>query len=301
MKRYQKLLVPLGMGEDDAGAIAWAGQVTRLAGSTEVLFIHVDQMPDIPNQAKEKYPWLMEPLDEKMREKMEADVRASWNGREETTLRFEVEKIGNEVMAVLGAILTQGTDLVIIGREAFGGDMAVRLARKAPCSVMSVPPNSFGSLRRIAVPTDFSDYSKGAMDVALAFAEAEGLDSVDSIHVYNTGRFSHRVTIPDSELREMAESSAMEQHNAYIEGIDSRGITLNAVNTLHPSVSVGILGTVRGLGSDLLVTGCRGRDTVTAWLLGGNAEYFLRNAPVPVIAVKAKGTGQKLLEALLNE
>ena len=301
MQRFKKLKVPLSLREGDTDVIHWAGIVSRLAGSEEVEFMHMVEAPEIPQSAKEKYPWLLEPLDGMVQKQMEALIQEAWNGDQGTKVKCTVEQHGNVVMSLLSSILRQGTDLVVVGRGDFGGDLAVRLARKAPCSVMSVPPGTATKLERISVPTDFSEYSEKALDVGLAFGEAAGLKSIDSLHVYNTGKFSHRVTLPESELKSMALQFSEEKHAQYLKALDLRGLTVNPCNVFHPVISNGILRAVRDLGSDLVVTGCRGRDTVTSWLLGGNAEYLLKNAPIPVVAAKPKGTGQKLLEALLNE
>lgn len=301
MHRYKRLKVPLSLKGGDQKVIHWAGIVTQLAESAEVEFMHMVEAPEIPQSAKEKYPWLLQPLDGMVQKQMEALVEENWNGHKDTRVNCTVEQHGNFTMSVLTKILNGDTDLVVVGREGFGGDLAVRLARKAPCSVMSIPPDCGEKLERISVPTDFSEYSKEAMDVGIAFGKAAGLSSIDSVHVYNTGKFPHRVTLPEEEINDMALLFAEEQHSQYLDSLDLRGLAVEPCNVFHPLISNGILRAIRDLDSDLVVTGCRGRDTVTSWLLGGNAEYLLKQAPIPVVAAKPKGTGQKLLEALLRE
>ncbi|MEX0332200.1 MAG: universal stress protein [Puniceicoccaceae bacterium] len=301
MNRYKKVIVPLSLQTGDQEVIAWAGKVSHMAGTDEVEFFHMVEVPEIPERAKEKYPWLTKPLDGMVKEQMEQLVRDNWEGREETTIGYTVRGGGNAVMSILERILEQGSDLVIVGRESYDGDTAVRLARKAPCSVMSIPAGGAMKLERIGVPTDFSGYSEHALDVALAFAEAEGLKEVTSLHIYNLGRFSHRIALPEEELKDMAEEYAEEQQKVFVSNVDLRGLEVQQQNSFHQVISSGILRVSREENWDLLVTGCRGRDTMTSWLLGGNAESLLRDAPIPVVAAKPKGTGQKLLEALLKD
>ncbi|MEX0322751.1 MAG: universal stress protein [Puniceicoccaceae bacterium] len=301
MNRYQKIKVPLSLLDGDEEVIHYAGMVSRLAESAEVEFVHMVETPEIPGSVKEKYPWLLEPLDDMLLKKMEGLVREKWDGHEKTELKFVVQQRENLVMSILAGILEQDSDLVIVGRESFGGDLAVRLARKASCSVMSVPAGYKEELARIIVPTDFSEYSSQALDVGLAFGEAAGLAFIESVHVYNIGKYSHRITLPQDEIKDMAQMFAEDKHEEYLQTIDHRGVHVKMNNQFHPVMSNGILRAIRDLDSDLVVTGCRGRDTVTSWLLGGNAEYLLKNSQVPVVAVKPKGTGQKLLEALLQE
>jgi hypothetical protein len=56
---------------------------------------------------------------------------------------------------------------------------------------------------------------------------------------------------------------------------------------------------VRG-NCDLIVMGTRGRSRSAAILLGSETDHVLRQAPVPVLAVKHFGAHLDLLEALLD-
>ncbi len=66
------------------------------------------------------------------------------------------------------------------------------------------------------------------------------------------------------------------------------------------SVPIAASRLARELDADLIVTSCRGKNAVSSWLLGSNAESLLERAPVPVIAAKVKGTGRNLLDSLLH-
>lgn len=300
MKRFKRLIVPLNLVDADASVIKWAAKISHLARTTEVNFVHAVEVPEIPQHVKEKYPWLLEPLDEAALQRMRSWVNLYWDGHPKTELNYRVTQDISVVLAILRVVVSQESDLVILGRYGQGIDLAVRLARKAPCSIMSVPEDKPVELERILVPTDFSAYSAAALDVGLAFAEAAGHERLDSVHVYDLGLYSHRVMLPEEELAAMAEQFAEEKHRQYLARQDLRGVLVQPREVLHNLVYGGVAECARHLGSDLIVTGCRGRNTMAALLLGSNAEAILRYAPVPVIAAKAKGSGQKLLEALLN-
>jgi nucleotide-binding universal stress UspA family protein len=293
-------LVPLSLTGGDAGALAWAGRISRLAGSREVVFCHAAEAMDIPEGIRRKYPFLLDPLEEMLRGRMEELVRGSWAGPEGVELKFRVEKNVSEVYAVLNAVVEHASDLVVVGREAFGSGLAVRLARKAPCSVMAVPEGADAAMERILVPTDFSDNSLAALDVAVAFAEAGGLASIDSLHVCELGPYTHRLTVPEAEIKAFAEEYARDKHTEYSAKADLRGIELAAHQVVHAHIPAAILNFARTRGSSLIVAGCRGQHAMTALLLGGNVEQLLELAPVPVIAAKVKGTGRGLLESLFG-
>ncbi len=300
MKRYKRLIVPLGLRDLDVGAICWASRIARLATSDNVHFVHALDTPDFPEETKAKYPWLMNPLDETIQEKMHSLVEDHWSGPPETKISYEVAKGKSDAIAILETIMRDDSDLVILGRGAFGGGMAVKLARKSPCSVMSVPTNHANKLERILVPTDFSEFSRNALDVATVYAASEGLTKIDSVHVFNLGNVHHKVSIPEEEQCAIAEEFAQEQNRDFLKDTDLRGVEVETHIVIDSSVPMAASRLARELGSDLIITSCRGKNAVSSWLLGSNAESLLEHAPVPVIAAKVKGTGRNLLESLLH-
>ena len=300
MKRYRRLIVPLGLRDLDKGAISWAARIAKLANTEHVLFIHTLNAPDFPEQTKEKYPWLLSPLDETIRERMEAEVNAVWEDLPGTKISYEVSKTKSESMGIIEAVVRDDSDLIIIGRGAFGGGMAVKLARKSPCSVMAVPTDRSKKLERILVPTDFSELSRNALDVAVAFAQIEGLTRIDSVHVFNVGSVHHKVTLPEDQQHALAEEFAAELHNDFLKDTDLHGVSVEPHLVIDRSIPIAASRLARELNVDLIVTSCRGKNAVSAWLLGSNAESLLEQAPVPVIAAKVKGTGLSLLESLLH-
>jgi nucleotide-binding universal stress UspA family protein len=300
MTRYKRLIVPLGLRDLDQGAISWASRISGLAASEHVLFIHALDTPDFPSETMEKYPWLLAPLDETIREKMEQLVHESWDGNPDTAISFEVAKGKSDSIAILEAIIRDDSDLVIVGRGAFGGGIAVKLARKSPCSVMSVHTDHAKKLERILVPTDFSEFSRNALDVATAFAKMESVTSIDSFHVFNIGSVHGMVTLPEEEQIRLAEEFAVDLHRDFLKDADLHGVEVMPHLVMDRSVPIAASRLARELGVDLIVTSCRGKNAVSSWLLGSNAESLLEQAPVPVLAAKVKGTGRNLLESLLH-
>lgn len=300
MKRYKRLVVPIGLRNLDLGAIRWASRIARLAGSEHVLFIHAADVPEIPEETQKRYPWLMAPLAETIQNEMEALVSEGWNDNENTKISYKTTSSKSESSAILSAVLEDDSDLIILGRGSFGGGMAQKLARKAPCSVMAIPTTHADRLKRILVPTDFSDHSRNGLDVAIAFAEIEKITKIDSLHVFNTDAFHHKVTLPMEDQIGAAESFATEMHQQFLNETDTRGVEVVPHIVCDRSVPMAMNRLVRELDIDLVVTSCRGKNAMSSWLLGSNAESLLENSPVPIIAAKVKGTGLGLLESILH-
>jgi len=301
MKRYKKIVIPISLDEWDRGVIRWGSKVTHLAEAARVVFVHPMTVAEIPAEAKEKYPWLREPLDGKILEEMRSKVEKEWEGHADTEVEYRVLDDASEVLAILNLVVNEEADLVVVNRNSFGHDLSIRLARKAPCSVMTVPNNNPVKLEKILVPVDFSDHCRTAVDVSTAFAVAGGIREVESMHVFHTGRYSHRVTLPASELEAMLRESAADEHRTFIDSCDAKGVAIKLEQMCHASVAQAVCREAKRTETDLIVLGCRGKDTMAALLLGSNAEEILRDAPVPVIAAKQKGAGMQLLDALLRK
>jgi nucleotide-binding universal stress UspA family protein len=134
--------------------------------------------------------------------------------------------------------------------------------------------------RLILCPTDFSPAAAAAFELACALARDHGA-GVTVLHVAD----------PPVSLSEVAES----EKPGYRDSLRAR---LHALRPADSTVSVtpmltdgdpteNILETARGLGCDLIVMGTHGRSGLGRLILGSVAEAVLRQAPCPVLTVKA--------------
>jgi nucleotide-binding universal stress UspA family protein len=299
MKRFKKLLVPIGLRDLDEGAIRWAARISILAESEEVVFVHAYDVPDVSEETKARYPWLMAPLDEIVGEKMRGLVESCWEGNPGIKMLFEIIPTASDSSAVLGMAVRRDSDLIVVGRGAFESGIAVKLARKAPCSVMAIPSNEAGKLERILVPTDFSDNSRGALDLAVAFAAEGGISTIELVHVFNLGATHRIITLPEAEQLALAKDISGDVSRRFLEETDLRGIEVEMRIVSEKYVPKAVNRMVRELDADLVITSCRGKNAITSWLLGSNAEALLELCPVPIIAAKVKGTGRNLLDLIL--
>lgn len=300
MKRYKCIVTLLSLTDSDESIIRWTSKITKLAQSEKVIFIHPMDLGDIPAAAREKYPWLAAPIESQAEAQMKTKVDAAWDGDPSVEIAFQSLDRQSQALAVLEVVMDSSADLVVICRGAFGNDLAIRLARKAPCSVMAVPRGTEVRLRNVVVPIDFSDHAKRAVDVATAFASAEGLSEITSIHVYSLDRMSHRATISKEELSNLALEYAEKEHNSFFAEVDTKGITVARQEINSTLKAEAILSAAKASGSDLIVIGSRGKNTIAALLLGSTTEELMRVSTLPVIAAKDKGAGLNLVKALLG-
>jgi len=102
---------------------------------------------------------------------------------------------GDPATAILGALTDNDVDLVVAGaleKEAFLhpflGNVARRLVREAPCSVMlfTKPDAEPKPLRRIVFVADYSDYGREALEKTFLLALAEESERLYVIRIITT-------------------------------------------------------------------------------------------------------------------
>lgn len=136
------------------------------------------------------------------------------------------------------------------------------------------------TIRRILVPTDFSDAAENAARYAVALASSLGAEVV-LIHAWQLSSYSS----PDSELarsmqadleRDLAELEAKlaESHVAI-----TRHVRLGAPDSE-------ILECAEEFGADLIVMGTTGKTGLEHFMLGSVAERIVRAAKCPVLTVR---------------
>ncbi|MGJ8676306.1 MAG: hypothetical protein ACSHX0_02185 [Akkermansiaceae bacterium] len=231
MKPYRKIIVPLGLIGNDEGAISWASKVYDLAESAEVVFFHAYKVPEMPSAATEKHPWLLDPIDSQLVDEMKKLVQKHWGDDDTVAIRYKAVEDKSPLFALLREIRDFNAYLVVIGKKAFKSDIAVHLALKVPCSIISVPKMSKAKLDKIMLKTSFSDHSQEALDIGIAFAEAADMKAIDSLNVFSLGTMSHRVTSPDSIPLENAVKRRGIRNESVSSGIITQSETTPVITT----------------------------------------------------------------------
>ena len=297
MKRFRNILVPLHFTRSDRAVVKMVSQLVSWSAPATVTFCHDSPRGEVPESLRRSHPWLLGLGGEQARERLREDVLGSGLFPDPSILRFEAEE-ANPVTRPLERLLEGSFDLLVTGGDR--PDIAVRLARKAPCPVCVVPAESPGSIRRTAVGVDFSQYSRHACEIGRALAEAAGGDPPVLLHIcqlYDNVRLG---PLSREEFVAANERHARLRIEEFCLGFDVAQDPDAARIHHHESVAYGILEIAAKLDIDCLVVGSRGRDAPSPLLLGSVAEELLTRARIPVLAVKAKGTGDEFLRSLLG-
>jgi nucleotide-binding universal stress UspA family protein len=294
-------MVPLGLGDEGEASIRYAAMISRMAESQKIYFAHIARSLDIPEELYEKFPDLVEPVDEIAKTKIEKLITQYFEGYQGSTIGYEIKE-GYPLNEILHLSKQKNIDLIIIGKKGgpMSGTLAEKVARKAPCSTLIIPVGSVPKLTNILVSVDFSENSIDAMDVAIAFASAHGEASVHCLHVYNVPIGYYKTGKTYEKFGEIMKGYAEKHYQEFINRIDCKGISVKPIFKLDKKVPKAIEETLAHYQTDLLLMGARGRQAGAGVLLGSVTEKLIRTTAIPLIAVKKKGAGMSILDALLK-
>ncbi len=311
MYRYKRLLVALSLNEQDEASIRYASLVARLAKSENVTFMHViSSMIDIPEELQAEFSEYSADL---ARDKMKKLVTGYFSDDHRTTIDYKVVE-GSPLMELLHYVKVNDIDLVIMTKRlepVESGMLSVKLTRRVPCSVLLIPEKSKATFTNILVPTDFSDNSIDAMDAAVAFASARGINQIYCLHAYNVPIGYYKIGKSYEEFAEIMKGHAEKNFNNFLQKDvchgdtvcqikDLKGITVIPIFKLEKKPAQAIKEEIKNLNIDLLVIGARGRHAGAGVLLGSVTESEIKTTTIPILAVKKKGTGMNLLDALME-
>ena len=300
MKRFQNLLVHCSLTEADSPVLRFTRKIAELAGSRKVTLLHAAERTEIPEDLAKRSPWLADPIVDSVRKRMEASreehFSASGDGPD---VEIDVRET-QPVYAALEAAIQGDADLLIAPAAGLNPTEALRLARKAPCSVAIIPEGEWSTFSRIVVPVDLSDYSRVALETAVAIAARAGIPSIKVVHVASPITGSRRASVPQSMLRDLNQEHAEKKLAAFLAEIHSPVVAIEPVVVEGRVPAHAVLMAAHMHGCDFMILSTRGKDALSAILLGSNAEEIIRNSDVPVLSVKEKGTGSTFLQNLLG-
>jgi nucleotide-binding universal stress UspA family protein len=147
------------------------------------------------------------------------------------------------------------------------------------------------NIQNILVPTDFSDFSRYALNYAVGFAQAfkakitlihvtpeRELDSIRQVSTYfEPGQLENLLKERESEDRKQLEE--------FIPAELKKGITVETIHKVGIPF-LDIIKTAKQRGMDLIVIATHGRSGLSHMLFGSVAEKVVRQAPCPVLSIR---------------
>jgi nucleotide-binding universal stress UspA family protein len=156
------------------------------------------------------------------------------------------------------------------------------------------------SIRKIIVPTDFSDLSKVAARSAASLAMPEAA----SIHLLHVIRLpflhtTYDLNVPEAVWEGLRKDTqeGMDEIRLELEGLGVTDVHQIISELLPPAEA--IVQSVKKLDADLVVMSTHGRHGLKHALLGSVTERTVRTSPVPVLSVKGQGIGESPIQRIL--
>ena len=300
MRQYQKIIVNVSLTETDIPALKLAGLIARLAQSQSVTFVHLREGIDIPESMKQAYPALAEPAASAARPKAEALISQYFHGPDGCHTELVIQD-ASPSLALLALSLRLDADLIVVGDLDIDRSVALKVARKAPCSVLLVPGQCSGDFSKIGMALDLSKYSGYIYDTAINIAAARGIGAIQGLNFYSIPNGFQKNGLPLVPIRAELRAFSEQRLHSFLRSRESREVQVRATVEHSPTPGIALLSIAERHHLDLLVLGCRGKDAMTATLLGTNAETVLRGSmKAAILAVKEKGTGKRFLQSLLE-
>jgi nucleotide-binding universal stress UspA family protein len=294
-------MIGLNLSDQDIAIIRYASLISRLSRSERIHFVHITENLEIPEDLRAEYPDLVERADEFATNQMEELVNRYFDGRPEAEKVCEIVE-GAPLRVLLEWSRQKDTDLILIGKKKESrenGNLAAKLVRKAPCSVLIIPADSEAKFRKILLPVDFSEHSADAMETAIAFASAGGA-KIECLHVYRVPTGYHKTGKSYEEFVAIMRGHAEKDYRNLISKFNRAGLSITPIFELDNNPPKAIKAAAQKQQADLLIMGARGRSAAAAILLGSVTERLIGTTDIPLLAVKKKGANLTLLEAMLN-
>ena len=199
---------------------------------------------------------------------------------------------------VIAAAQAEEADLLVVGTRGKSGlahvlvgSTAERVIRSAPCPVLAVPTlkddrstEESISLKRILVPTDFSDCSLDALEYAAVVA-SQSKASVELLHVLEPVYYGLDFTFEHAGERERKRKQIAQVLEDVSADLSKAGILVKTGirGGMPPDT---ILEYVQTSASDLIIMGTHGRRGLSHLMTGSVTEAVLRRGRCPVLAVR---------------
>lgn len=306
MYQIKKLIVCLDQTPLDETLIKFAVFIARINQTKKVYFTNIIRNLQIPKDVLKEFPNLIENMVDERKLEMKEVVEKFWDKDSTSDISYIVKE-GQLAKKVLKLAHDKSADMIVVGRKVTlpgSGVGAQRLARRASCTLMIIPENSVPKVEKILVPSDFSEYSKDALEEAILISERNN-NSIEIIcqNVYTVPSGYHYTGKSYEEFAAIMHTHAEIKYKKFIRKIDTKGVTITPLYTRDEDDDPveDIVKKAIEIKADGIIIGAKGRTAATALFLGSIAERLIRmNDKIPLLVTRPKGKNAGILDYILE-
>ncbi|WP_296699748.1 universal stress protein [Algoriphagus sp.] len=307
MYLIKKLIVCLDQSPLDQTLVQYAEFIAKVNQTKKIYFVNVIKNLTVPKEVLEEFPNLVENMINERKESMEAIVKENFKNTKGISFSFVVKE-GSLSKKILKLSEEKSADMILIGRKvklSGTGVASLRLARRASCSLLIVPEGTTPKLTKLLVPSDFSEYSKDALEEAIMIAEKHGKNNLEIVcqNVFSVPSGYHFTGKTYEEFTQIMQLHAEINYKKFIRKIDTKGIKITPIYTKDDDDDPveEIVSKAVEIGADGIIIGAKGRTAATALFIGSMAERLIQyNDSLPLLVTRPKGKNAGILDYILE-
>jgi nucleotide-binding universal stress UspA family protein len=289
----QNIVVGTDFSEASENAITQAMHIARKTGAT-ITLVHAGDLP----QAKAEVPEHLSSAAEEFETLVRESASADRNALEELRERLDGQGVeishalvqGFPDVGITETAKQVGADLVITGthgrtgiKRFLLGSVAERVVRMSETSVLvSRNDSGAGGFKKILVPTDFTELSMRAIDIALELAAPDA--TIELFHSWQlppqaNHRAAEAVLKP---IMKAIEADVDKRGDELKKSVVADGRTVRFTNA-RKAPADGIQDRLAADDFDIVIMGSHGRRGIQRFFLGSVAEATIRHATCSVL------------------
>ncbi|MDW7695801.1 universal stress protein [Flammeovirgaceae bacterium SG7u.111] len=303
MYALKTILVALDLTSIDNYLVRYALNYSKLLDLDKIVFVYVVQGVNLKEKVTTPDGNITkkEEIATKLKNEVDKSISEAEPGLE---FVFSI-KSGGHLNAILSEAQKHDAGQILVGRKNLAegpGRLSKRLARRALCSVLTVPDKSEPDFKKILVPVDFSEHSHLAVERSISVAKKHNLE-LQCMHIYNLPNGYLASGKSKEEFSKIMKSNAQKRWNHFLSEIDTQGMEINCKFFLDMRANPAklIYNTALIEHVDMIILGSRGRTNVAAAFIGSTTEKLLgENMSIPTLVVKNRTYNLGFFDALLN-
>jgi nucleotide-binding universal stress UspA family protein len=306
MYKIKKLIVCLDQSELDNTLVRFASFVAKVNQTKKIYFANVIRNLQIPKEVLEEFPNLIDNMVEERKRQMNEVVDANFGKKNDIEFSFVVKE-GQLSKKILKLAHEKSADMIIIGRKVTlpgTGVISQRLARRASCSLLIIPEKAEPKMDKLLVPSDFSDYSKDALEEAVLIVEKYGGNAeIVCQNVFTVPSGYHFTGKSYEEFTSIMLMHAEINFKKFIRNIDTKNIKITPIYTQDDDDDPveEIIAKAKEISADGIIIGVKGRTAATALFIGSMAERLIQlNEDFPLLVTRPKGKNAGILDYILE-